>query len=142
MIVKAAVALLIIAALIGVGWIVLYEDSEFTVSMKVNSANFSGGNEVPMDVDVKFESRIDQDVHVDSIQLQIFTEKGGERILQKFDGGFWIPSNGEIIRNYQIVLENVDQVDDSVYVILEFQVDGGQIRHVERTVDLNEYNPF
>ena len=141
-ILKSTVAILIIAAIIGVGWVVLYEDTDFTVSMRVNSANISGGNEIPMDVDVKFESRKDQDIRVDSIQLKIFTERGGPMILRKFDGGFTIPMNGEITRNYQITLENVDQVDDSVYVIIDIQINGENPKHSEREVALDEYNPF
>ncbi|MCK4267167.1 MAG: hypothetical protein KAX31_07780, partial [Thermoplasmata archaeon] len=111
---KAAVVILLIAAMIGVGWIVLYEDDDMTISMRVNRANLADSDTIPMNVDIKFESRLDEDILINNVRLEIYTEKGGQRVLKKMDGQFIIPANGEIIRNYDVVLENVDDVDDTV----------------------------
>lgn len=139
---KAAVAVLLIASLIGVGWIVLYEGDDMTVSLRVNKANLADPDGIPMNVDIRFESTKDQDIHVDSIRLEILTEKDGQRIVKRLDGQFNIPANGEVIRNYDIVLENIDQVGETIYVILDIQLDGGEVRHIEREIDLDEYHVF
>ena len=139
---KAAVAVLLIASLIGVGWIVLYEGDDMTVSLRVNKANLTDPDGIPMNVDIRFESTKDQDIHVDSIRLEILTEKDGQRIVKRLDGQFNIPANGEVIRNYDIVLENIDQVGETIYVILDIQLDGGEVRHIEREIDLDEYHVF
>ena len=136
---KAAVAILLIAAVIGVGWIVIYEDEDFTVSMKVNQANIANSDTIPMNVDVKFESRVDEDVRIDNIRLEILTEKGGQRIMKKMDGQFVIPANGEIIRNYDVTLENVDDVGETIYVVVDITMADGGHKHVEREINLDEY---
>ena len=135
---KAAVVILLIAAVIGVGWIVLYEDDDMTISMRVNRANIADSDTIPMNVDVKFESRLDEDILINNVRLEIFTEKNGQRILKKMDGQFIIPANGEIIRNYDVVLENVDDVGDIVYVIVDIEYDEGY-RHVEKEIRLDDY---
>lgn len=135
---KAAVVILLIAAVIGVGWIVLYEDEDMTISMRINRANISGSDTIPMNVDVKFESRLDEDIRVENIRLEIYTEKGGQRVLKKMDGQFIIPAHGEIIRNYDVVLENVDDVGDIVYVVVDIEYDGGY-RHLEKEIRLDDY---
>ena len=136
---KVAIAVLLIAAVVGVGWIVIYEDNDFTVSIRVNRANLADSDEIPMNVDVRFESRRDIDVRIDQIRLEIFTEKGGARILKKLDGQFVIPAEGEIIRNYDVVLDNIDEVGDTIYVVMDIQLDGGDVRHVEKEIRLDEY---
>lgn len=135
---KAAVVILLIAAVIGVGWIVLYEDEDMTISMRINRANISGSDTIPMNVDVKFESRLDEDIRVENVRLEIYTEKGGQRVLKKMDGQFIIPAHGEIIRNYDVVLENVDDVGDIVYVVVDIEYDGGY-RHLEKEIRLDDY---
>ena len=135
---KAAVVILLIAAVIGVGWIVLYEDDDMTISMRVNRANIADSDTIPMNVDVKFESRLDEDILINNVRLEIFTEKNGQRVLKKMDGQFIIPANGEIIRNYDVVLENVDDVGDIVYVIVDIEYDEGY-RHVEKEIRLDDY---
>ena len=135
---KAAVVILLIAAVIGVGWIVLYEDEDMTISMRVNRANIADSDTIPMNVDVKFESRFDEDIRIENVRLEIYTEKGGQRVLKKMDGQFIIPAQGEIIRNYDVVLENVDDVGDIVYVVVDIEYDGGY-RHVEREIRLDDY---
>lgn len=135
---KAAVVILLIAAVIGVGWIVLYEDEDMTISMRINRANISGSDTIPMNVDVKFESRFDEDIRIENVRLEIYTEKGGQRVLKKMDGQFIIPAHGEIIRNYDVVLENVDDVGDIVYVVVDIEYDGGY-RHLEKEIRLDDY---
>jgi hypothetical protein len=139
---KAAVAVLLIASLVGVGWIVLYDDDGLTVSVRVNQANLADPDGIPMNVDVRFESSRDEDVRVDSIRLEILTEEGGQRVVKRLDGQFVIPAGGETVRNYDLFLENVDDVGDTVYIILDVQLDGGEVKHTEREIELDEYAVF
>ena len=136
---KAAVVILLVAAVVGVGWIVIYEDQDFTVSIRINQANIANSDEIPMNVDVKFESRVDQDVRIDNIRLEIFTHQGGQRVLKKLDGQFVIPANGDIIRNYDVVLENADDVAETLYVVVDITTDGDGHKHVEKEIRLDDY---
>ena len=85
---KAALAILLVATVIGVGWIVLYEDEEYTISMRVERADLSDSDEIPLDVSMRFESQKDIDTRVDRISLEIYNVRGGSCILVKEDGDF------------------------------------------------------
>ena len=139
---KAAIAVLLIASLVGAGWVLLYEDDGLSVSLRVNRANLADPDGIPMNVDVRFASDRDEDLRVDSIRLEILTEEGGQRVVKRLDGGFVIPAGGEVVRNYDVVLENTDDVDDTVYVVLDVQLDGEGVRHMEREIELDEYYRF
>ena len=139
---KAALAILLVATVIGVGWIVLYEDEDFTVSMRVQRADLSEPDEIPLDVDMRFESRKDIDTRVDRISLEIYNVRGGSCILVKEDGDFIIPADGETVRSYSVVLRNIDSVDDTIWVVLDIRLDGGETRHIEQEVRMGDYVPF
>ena len=139
---KAALAILLVATVIGVGWIVLYEDEDFTVSMRVQRADLSEPDEIPLDVDMRFESQKDIDTRVNRISLEIYNVRGGSCILVKEDGDFIIPADGETVRSYSVVLRNIDSVDDTIWVVLDIRLDGGETRHIEQEVRMGDYVPF
>jgi hypothetical protein len=134
---------MVILGAIGAGWIFIQLDEDLTLGVRIVNADFSQGDgTIPMTVEVKCISTKPEAIHISMIDVQLFAYENGPRITQIKDYDITIPAGGEVLRSYDIVLENIDSIDDHIYVMVEVRQNSGPALYFAEDVDLNEYSPF
>lgn len=142
-VVKAAIVVMLILGAIGAGWMYVQLDEDLTLGVRIVNADFSQEDgTIPMTVEVKCISTKPEDIHITYINVELFVYEGGPRITHLQDFDITIPAGGEVLRSFDIVLENTNSIDDHIYVMVEVHQDTGPALHYAEDVDLNEYSHF
>lgn len=139
--VKATVLVLVILGAVGAGWVYFELTEDLTLGIRVVDADLTLEDTIPLTVEVKAISTRPYDIHVDYVEVELYACEDGPMLTRVTDFDITVPAGGEVMRSYDVVLQNTGAVEDRVFVEVTICHDGGKDRFSEE-VRLDEGLPF
>jgi hypothetical protein len=134
-VIKAVVAVVLLCAVVGGGWFYYQIDEGLEVGVRIVGADLSQEDEIPMTLQVRLSSELDEDVHVEYLEIEVRDREDGVVLVHKTVGAFTVPAHGTHEDLYDVVLRNIDAVEDTIWVEVLVRYDG-ETRQESRTIDI------
>lgn len=141
--VAKVVAVAIIGVLVGFAgyWLVLFEEGDFRAEIRIDSVE-DLGDAIELGVTLRIVNGGGVSVFVDSLSAKVYADAERTVPVTLLEASnIFIPAGGTHESQHQIVLTNLEEIGELVWVVVDFKwhAEGETIRHqehVERAVDL------